>query len=696
MSASRKNLLAHIVWFFAFFFTNSYGEGIKLDLIDTEQIKEALPFLVEKIDLYQKFQERIKKGRALEFKKGDFEGYFGGMSRIEYYMYSHLSFLNHKIPDQLGVFKQTADLILDLIYGKNKYGHKAFEFYFDLRSKSKWGVLGAYRNTSSAEVKLENLSLGKHEHKSSRPIPWFKDIWMQFSFNSAFKLKSKNLHYLKLGWFPFQLGRGIALGSSYALIYEGLGAYSYIADSSAPGININGEILKDKLFYDLYYAKFEDKSDSVSNTYLNTARKNQLGREKRPWRGEAKDDDLVAARLKWTALNNSNNGKLEFEPYIFYNEASDQRIEFPDDSKLVLGSYGLMAEYKNGNFELGGDIAFNYGHEYLYGLDRNKIILKLYDNSNPIPQPDQILNDGRGAMYQAYNYVIYANSRNAPVNQYTTAAAAANKELAPGITYPNAGHGENLLTNKSGRIRPAHRINLRGWMGTIDTSYDFSKYNFKIALGLMFASGDTDPHDSKEEYNKTYHGFIGLHELYNGKRVKSALLAGEREIRKPLSLKYDRYEDPNYVDPNKAGYYAKVATTFTDLVSIGTGFTWYPKKLNFNSNVLLFWKDDDSAKYILDTNNVNNSHTSSADNKASKFLGTEFNIIFNYQLLRNLNFGGVFALFFPGTFFKDIKGVPFRYDYYRANLMGTGANPADYRISDDTAMFIDASLTYKF
>lgn len=711
MSTARRSLLFYAFLLLTFIFNNDSfcGDGIKMDLFKQEEEAAPLPFVTEQMDIYKRFEKRIEEGRAISFEKEDFEGYFGGMVKIQYFTYSHMSFLNNKIPDSCGAFKQTIDLIFDLKYGQKKYGHTAFETFLDLRSKSQWGVIGAYRNTSDTEVKLGDLSLGEHSHKSSRPIPWFKDSWMQFSFNSALKLESKNLQFFKIGWFPFDEGRGIALGSAYALIYEGLGVYSYIADTSAPGISINGELVKDRLFYDLYYAKFENKSNSVFNTYLNTIRKNQIGRESNPWRGEAKDEDLIAAKLKWTALNDKKSVKLELEPYVYYDEASDQKVEVPNDSKIMLGAYGLSAEYKNSGFEIGGDIAFNYGHESLFALDRNQTMMKVYDNTDNIPASDAIINNGRGAMYEAYNYVVYMDGKNAPINIYTKAAAKNNIDVEPGTAYAagNPDKGEAQLTNKYGRVRPGYRVNLDGWMGVADMSYDFHKYHLKVALGFMFASGDMNPHEKGQEHDKEYHGFIGLHEIYNGKRVKSALLAGERAVRKPFSLEYDRYENPNYTDPvnpnyikdqSKGGYYAKPATSFTDMVSIGTGFTWHPEGLNLNPNVLCFWKDKDSAKYFLDIHDVNKSHTSSASDKASKFLGTEFNIIFDYKILKDLTFGGIFAIFFPGQFFKDIKGVPHKNDYFRANILGKvkDANPADYRMSDDAAMFTDISLTYKF
>ena len=43
---------------------------------------------------------------------------------------------------------------------------------------------------------------------------------------------------------------------------------------------------------------------------------------------------LMAARLKWTAVNNDKFGKLDLEPYVSYNNASDQYFgRFDPDTK---------------------------------------------------------------------------------------------------------------------------------------------------------------------------------------------------------------------------------------------------------------------------------------------------------------------------------------------------------------------------
>jgi len=70
---------------------------------------------------------------------------------------------------------------------------------------------------------------------------------------------------------------------------------------------------------------------------------------------KSKDDELFSARLIWHAFDNTKHGKLELEPYFYYNVASDQRVDIKGDTKTELGAYGLSVEYKKANFEIGGE-----------------------------------------------------------------------------------------------------------------------------------------------------------------------------------------------------------------------------------------------------------------------------------------------------------------------------------------------------
>ena len=387
------------------------------------------------------------------------------------------------------------------------------------------------------------------------------------------------------------------------------------------------------------------------------------------------------------------------EPYIYFNEASAQKIDVPGDSKAQIGAYGISAEYKKGKFEMGGEVAFNYGKQYAYAIDRNVIQMK-YLTDSAIPKNQKELFDttkdsyGTGMPFKAYNYVELGDGQTpAPINSFITTAAINNQTRAAGSPYPNADNNENYLQNKADRIRPAYIIKLRGWMGVIDAAYHIEKIDLSIGTEFAHASGDADPHVKGDERDKTYRGFIGLHELYNGKRITSALIAGERSIKKPANLlKGEKEAD---------GFRAHSNPTFSDLNYIGFNLTWAPsafkhKKLELSPNLIFFWKASTSYRYDFDAADPDLSQVSD-DVKAGTYLGTEINLFVQYELLKDLSLWGVVAAFIPGSYYKDIKGVPIATDYWRDTLGAPPeTDPLKFRISDDTGFFMKISLVYKF
>ncbi len=671
------------------------------DFVDDEDV--LTPELKSKeLPTFAAVEQPLSKPK-ITFKKDDLEVIFGGKIRVEYDNYLNNNYLNNKIPDDIGFFKETVDLTVDAIFGEEKCGHRAVEAFLDLRMKNKWGVVGAYKSTTAAEITLDGISLGEHAHYSSRPNPWFKDAWLMVSLNKIFNSKNDKIQYFKIGWFPFQLGRGVALGSIYGAVEEALGLFSYNADASAPGLVLNGELIKNKLWYDLYYAKFEEKSASIDDTFNNTVKINHVGRRSNPYRGNGKDDELWAARLKIRPFDNKSDGRWDIEPYIYFNEASDQKVEVANDTKTQLGAYGFETRYKKNKFKIGSEIAFNYGQEKLYSIDRNKAQLAVVKTDGKIPTNISDMIDitadnsyGAGMLYKGYSHVLVnggdMNNKSAPVNSASTGAIYNSTNINKTVAYPNGGDNNERLINKSNRIRPEYTNDFEGYMAIFDARYQATK-TLKIAAELGYASGDNDP--TINEINKNYHGFIGLHELYMGKRVFAPMVLGERYIPRLRGLVAGQKE----VD----GFRAKIDNNFTDLTYFGVGATWKPasyekNRFKINPNLVFFWKNDDSYKYNLDTANPDNSQVSSTQ-KARSFLGTEISLILNYELIKDLTLGAIVSFFAPGTFYKDVKGVPIRGDFYRDKIPSdarTGLNPADYRISDDNAFWGVISLEYRF
>ncbi len=617
---------------------------------------------------------------AITFKNGDSLFTIGVKAKIENYLIKNACLLNDAIPDDFEYFKHTVDLSFNFAYGKEKFGHNALESHLNFRHKGVWGRPQSFadRDSGSVEktsIRIANSVTGAHSHSTGKSLPWMSEAWLKMSLNAALGLKTQNIHTVKLGWFPFVLGRGIALGDWYGTNRAIFGLYGYDKeDHYSPGINISGEIIKDILSYDLYYSKFEEHNKSLGDT-IDLVRTRWVN--SKPWRGAGKDSDLFAGRLKWNALNNTNYGKLEIEPYIMYNCNPDAYVEFEPDAHMYLGACGFSTEYSRNNFECGSDIAFNIGHENLVAYDRNDIVIKI--------------NKDTGALTEYYSHIVN-NADNtlaikSKVNDATFADLLTKKNGEASGAFKNRAITDPVMDpNSTNRFRPAYKNNLRGWMGVVDAAYNFKNYNVKVAATYGYASGDVNPHE--EEKNKTHNGFIGLNECHAGKRVRSILVLDERLLKRPTSLTKNSDE-------------LSVDMAFTDLHMLGIGATWTPKinakPVNLNPNMLFFFKAHDSQKLVYDTRSGTLDWWASDTEKARKFMGTELNIFAQYELIKDLNIFGKFATFIPGTYFSDMKGVLLDDDFFSLiSKVQPSIDPQKYRMGTNSAFYLNLGLDYKF
>lgn len=642
-----------------------------------------------KVDAAKDAVKIVKKEsgkQPIRIQCGDTAFTVGGYLKVAGWYKKNNEMLNSYLPDEAQYIKNTFEVNFDCAYGEKTFEHKAVEAYVDVMNKSTWGLGSEYASDEAAgpgQVRISQSLLPKHAHVNSKPLIWIKDGWLRMSVSAIAGVHaSNNLHFIQLGWFPFVLGRGIALGTNYGQSRELVGLFTSKEDKSAPGLLLTGEIVKDTLSYDVYYSKREERSNNLRNT-LAPIKAQLIGHKTEPWRGVAKDNDLIAGRLCWKALDADSYGKLKLEPYVFYNPASDQKVEVTADSKLELGSVGFAAEHVYKNFEIGGEVAANFGQETVYAVDRNKI---------------EVRRNSDGRLTEVFSKIYSRNDPSANLNGNATESAfvttarnttvasndAAKKEAIDGedplATDPNFGSRER-------RLRPEYKNKLRGWMGVLDGAYTFQTWNLTLALAYGYVSGDKNP--QYPEKNKTYKGFIGVDECYCGKRVKS-IFYDERDLQVPASF-----------DAIRGRVAQEMA--FTNLQFTGLSATWKPafakaKKLSFNPNMLFYWKNYASRKYAYDV--VTPRAGSVLREKASKFLGTELNVMVQSELLQDLKAFGTVATFIPGTYFKDIKGVPLdTQDYFTENVnqgVKVDIHPIHYRLGDDVAYLITAGMSYTF
>ena len=311
-------------------------------------------------------------------------------------------------------------------YGKASYGYNVLSVRGVLRNKGVWGNPESVAITGESTIKDIESITGIHAHPIMRHVVWYRELWMELVLNDVFRMPFQNKHTFTMGFFPFALGRGIALGASYAVDPDFLGYYSPNAvDQYAPGFLFSGSLIKDYLDYDLYAAITQNRSDSFNS--VNAQILGQItdngGKRCNPARGFGKINYIVAARLMWYPLD-TDDKKLSIEPYVLYNDEREQRIEFLGDSNSKLGTLGLSLEGRTGAFEFGFDTAFNFGRQHVFGSDRNIITREIrnsvatFVNSHVIAAADAPAPEipGTKALFTPYNQVAIINEPANPQN----------------------------------------------------------------------------------------------------------------------------------------------------------------------------------------------------------------------------------------------------------------------------------------
>lgn len=618
--------------------------------------------------------------RLLVYKKDNFEFDFGVDYKGEGFYTKNAHFFSGSPFDQWFYLQSTWDFNTHARFGDT------IKSKLTLRNKARWGTVRSIL-ASTEHIQFVDMLLEDHNHGFNRLIPWIRKAWAKVSLNDAFGIEAERRHYFKFGAFPYEVGRGISLGSAYAISPGVLGFFAdNTIDQYAFGLLLRGDLTANHMFtYDVYYALLENYSASFNRTTdvmftkcLNCPSK---------YRGFGDINFLLVGRLLFTFFDNPEHGKLTFEPYIVYDRIPQHKVEFYGDADVKLATAGAAIEYVGPKFELGTEAAFNIGRQVVKAWDRNEI--KPHRNATT------------AAIEEVYNQIFVGEKDSTGSNK--ALVTDTNKEIveasSTGSMFNNKEIGTSGLYNGPYRFRPEYRNKLAGYMFVADVSYWMVPEELKASVAIGFASGDEHPNinldePSDTEQTETFGGFIGLQEIYCGKRVRSIFVIGGQSITRPLS-------SPRLEVIRDRQQYAFDVDGFTNLIYTGASLKWTPqgyrRKIMFNPNILYYWQDYPSNKYCLAC--MGSEESKSLDSKASKALGLELNLFFEVNWLEN--FKGVFAgaIFVPGKHFEDIIGKPTNLNQYsevtRSDRCGIDYN-AYPLVNKKTAFVLNAGFEYLF
>jgi hypothetical protein len=348
----------------------------------------------------------------------------------------------------------------------------------------------------------------------------------------------------------------------------------------------------------------------------------------------------------------------------------NKKVNIKPDSDVDLFTLGLNGELTSDKFEFGFEVAANSGRQHVYSVDKNKIELKT--------------NETTGALEERYSHILDGSAS-------AIATGDLKAELTKGLHRDGATFfvGTTSYNSADDRITNEYRNRYQGTMFVVDGSF-LSNYGFKLSVAGGYASGGPNPHS--DPVNKGHKGFVGISEVYSGKRVPSMIILGGGNVKRPLALGNKNGKLKDFIEG-----------AFTDVIFVGSGLHVAPesmkeRKTEFSVNSLLFVKDHQHNKINL----IDDQPVFSETEKACRFLGVELNGLAKIEPIAGLTFGIKGAVFFPGTYYKDITGAQLSEDVIgklkdRDLDKIYGSNPkSQYRIASDTCYYISLDVKYKF
>jgi len=644
----------------------------------------------ELTSLTSKHYPHIKKMSKLTSTGKDADLYLSGYLREDAFIYNRVRTLRSDYDDQNGFIRHKLHLDFFFEQGKQKYeGKPVSEAFVRLTNYMFWQEDSHYTPIITDDINLptlDNVSIAKDLHvKNLIPLLFVEQAWLRLHFDKFIRCFKKNKTFLQIGLFPYTVGRGITLGyhEDLAIDYLGFageGGFNRYP-SMPPGILLRTELL-DNLSLDLYYMKWREVNQNMTNI-LKPTREHRLSGP-RPHRGKGKDTDVWIARLDY---NNycEDWGSILAQPYWVYVNAPEQAVEFLSDASSQLHTLGMMVDYNHLNLSFNIEVAGQFGHQDVHGIDRNTIELTKKGND--------------GNVCTSFSHVFLDNSKSrsqAPVGRKagSLVSTTANDVFDPqnqlkfivqqphnrnvsrqgqaitniggtNVKVETMGHEINLFNSDTfgnARFRKPYRLNYSGFMALADTAYEFDDLPLRIAATAAHISGDNYPYNN--ECNDSYRGFVPLKSRYKGMGVQNFLFFDRLIIPRPLNISHRNL------------YAFNDQRSLTNLQFIGFGLTWFPlnerKKMALTTDIMWLWKAASQPKWdnlgkhpdaareaeiAVDRQRFNFKGWESTQH-ARRMLGTELDIKFYYHMLDHCRLYIKTAFFFPGGLYKDTQGQP--------------------------------------
>lgn len=571
----------------------------------------------------------------------------------EVFANKNMTFLNNaNALDRAFRLRTTADGVFLGAYGDNAKNplvdaKLALRFRYDVGAP-------ALITTAQSSVSLAGASVTLPSSNIQKTVLWLRELFVRVSLD---KNEKESTHYVKFGSFPYELGRGIALGSAYSSGgFLGLDP-RFAIDQFAPGGLLHTDIFNDSLAAELYYAILNNPNSSFKEN-SEVIRLNQVGlTDSTGVRGLNVESWFLSGVLKWKAIH-SKETKLNVDPYAYMYIAPDQKLEFYADSNSQLYAIGTALEYKHGKFEWGIDTAFQGGTTLVKSWDRN---YQTVTNNN------SVVTVVYTKVYSDENLTTQA-----PVDTTNKAIVATSEK-----SYTQNGKqiGSSDLYNAIDRFRPEQKIFYHGYFFVTDMSYQLIDKQLKLCADIGYTSGhlddfnDVNQMSTEQLMHQNFNGFTPVQSIYSGKRIQHLVMLNTGVPRFTVQNPYISAADQN-VQSRVMGV-STLTDKFTNLAYTAFAIECTPTKFADQKGMvkpaaIYYWTPD--------------SPTLADGTIASHALGAALSLEFQATIKECLDMGGYVGWMIPGPQYKQFKGLKLK-----GGVLGS-----------DVAYVLNFTMTYKF
>lgn len=566
------------------------------------------------------------------------------------------------------LFRSTTDFLLSLTDGDLK--KPRLKFHTCLRFRYVFGGPGVV-TTSDPAFEIDGTSTTLNALSIPKNLLWTNEAWLHIALN---KHDDSRDNFLQTGLFPYDIGRGIALGSAYASSGFLGASPEFSIDQFAPAAWIHTEIFPQKFDFNTYFALLVNQSDTPSDN-SEVIRTQDLSQEATGnTRGTSTQVWLLSLSTRWYPINEENH-KAVIEPFLIQYHAPDQTLEYYADSNLYLRTWGVSIEHFAGDFEWGMETGFNGGHQEIRGWDRNQSTLGTDFNGNLqvqysqvyLVQQNTVLDVGSATTIPAYASTSVPTSM---AGRFNMAQAVTNstqdqalngQQLNPVGDYlvvaTAAGTNNYNLVNSDIRFRPEQRVFFDGFYCVADVGYQILKDRLKVYAGVGYASGqldnlEEDVSDFSQEglLNRRFHGFFPIQSVYSGNdRLNLFVLLNQGVPRFDIQNPVPTLPNKNYITPIQGTQNTLQINAFTNLMYMGGALEWKPEWLGQKSGGIKL----NVIYYRMPVTPT----IPGTDLFASNSLGTEINLRQVATIFERVSLCNAVGVLFPGQLYTDMKGT---------------------------------------